>query len=179
MKRHSELRSVSREGAARSETGHEPTPYTSEFGSIMSALGSMERMLEESFRRPFWSPFKDIFREFGTVGETFFYPAVDLYERGNEVVVRCELPGLKKDDISLKFSDKSTLVISGERKSDEKVERGDYHRHEFTYGGFKRIVNLPGECDHEKAKASYRDGILEVRIPKSETTGKSWTVPIS
>ncbi len=179
MKRHSELRSVSREQAGKPEAGRELTPFTSEFGSIMSTLGSMERLLEESFRRPFWSPFKDIFREFGTYGEAFFHPTVDMYEQGNEVIVRCELPGLKRDDISVKFADKSTLVIFGERKFDEKIEKGDYLRQECSYGSFKRIVNLPEGCDHEKAKAGYKDGVLEIRIPKSETISKSWTVPIS
>jgi HSP20 family protein len=179
MKRQSELRSVSKEHAAKHETGHGMVPYTSEFGSIMSTLGSMERMLEESFKRPFWSPFRDIFREFGTAGEAYFYPTVDVYEQGNEVVVRCELPGMKRDDICVKFSDDSTLVISGERKSDEKIERSDYLRHECSYGTFKRIVNLSESCDYEKAKASYKDGVLEIRIPRSEEKSKAWTVPIS
>jgi HSP20 family protein len=179
MKRQSELRSVSREHGGKHETGHGMVPFTSEFGNIMSTLGSMERMLEESFRRPFWSPFRDMFREFGTSGETYFYPTVDVYEHGNEVVVRCEIPGLKKDDINLKFTDESTLVISGERKSEEKIDRGDYLRHECSYGTFKRIVNLPDACDFEKSKASYNDGILEIRVPKSESKRKAWTVPIS
>ncbi len=179
MKRQSELRSVSREHAAKPATGRELAPFTSEFGSIMSSLGSMERMLEDTFRRPFWSPFRDVFKEVGKFGEEYFYPTVDIYEHGNEVVVRCELPGLKRDDISVKFTDESTLAISGERKSDEKIERSDYLRHECSYGAFKRIVNLPEGCDHEKAKASYNDGVLEIRIPRSETTSKSWTVPIS
>ncbi len=179
MKRQSELRSVSREHAARPETGREVVPYTSEFGSIMSTLGSMERMLEETFRRPFWSPFRDIFREFGASGEGYFYPTVDVYERGNEVIVRCELPGLRKEEIGLKFADESTLVISGERKSAEKIERTDYLRHECSYGAFKRTVSLPEGCDYEKTTASYNDGILEVHVPKSETISKGLTIPIS
>ncbi len=175
MKRQSELRSVSRE----SESGRELVPHTSEFGSIMSTLGSMERILEDAFRRPFLSPFRDIFREFGAAGETLFYPAVNVLEHDKDVIVKCELPGISKDDISLKFTDDYTLVISGERKSDEKIERSDYLRHEISYGAFKRIVNLPEGCDHEKAKASYKDGVLEVLIPKSETVSKTWTVPIT
>lgn len=178
MKRQSELRSVSRE-TGRPETGRELAPFTSEFGSIMSSLGSMERMLEDTFRRPFWSPFRDIFREFGTAGEVYLYPSVDVYEHGSEVVVRCELPGMKREDISVKFTDDPTIVISGERKAVEKIERSDYLRHECSYGAFKRMVNLPEGCDHEKAKASFNDGVLEIRIPKSETTSKAWTVPIT
>ncbi len=178
MKRQSELRSVSRE-VSRPETGRELAPLSSEFGSIMSTLGSMERMLEDTFRRPFWSPFRDMFREFGTAGEGYFYPTVDVYEHGSDVIVRCELPGMKRDDISVRFVDDTTLAISGERKAEEKVERSDYLRHESSYGAFKRLVNLPEGCDHEKAKASYREGILEVRIPKSETISKARTIPIT
>ncbi len=178
MKRQSELRSVSREHAGKPESGHGMTPYTSEFGSIMSTLGSMERMLEDSFRRPFWSPFRDMFKDFGAKGEAYFYPTVDVYEHGNEVTVRCEIPGLKKEDLSLKFTNDSTLVISGERKTDEKIEQRDYLRHECSYGAFKRMVDLPEGCDYEKARASYNNGILEVRIPRSEKASKSWSVPI-
>lgn len=178
MKRHSELRSVSRE-SGKPESGREMVPFTSEFGSIMSSLGSMERMLEESFRRPFWSPFRDMLREFGTVDEGYFYPTVDVYEHGSDVVVRCELPGMKRDDISVKFVDDTTLAISGERKAEEKIERSDYLRHECSYGAFKRTVKLPEGCDREKAKAGYNEGVLEIRIPKSESTGKAWTVPIT
>ncbi len=178
MKRHSELRSVSRE-TGEPETGRELVPFASEFGSIMSSLGSMERMLEDTFRRPFWSPFRDIFRESGTTGEGYFYPTVDVYEHGSDVVVRCELPGLKRDDISVKFVDDTTLAISGERQAEEKIERSNYLRHECSYGAFKRLVNLPEGCDHEKAKASYKEGILEVRIPKSETISKARTIPIT
>ena len=98
---------------------------------------------------------------------------------GSEVVVRCELPGMKREDISVKFTDDSTIAISGERKAVEKIERSDYLRHECSYGAFKRMVNLPEGCDHEKAKASFNDGVLEIRIPKSETTSKAWTVPIT
>lgn len=178
-KRESELRSVSREQAARPETGRDLAPYTSEFGSIMSTLGSMERLLEDTFRRPIFSPFKDIFREFGTVGEGLFYPTVDLYEYENEVIVKCDLPGMKKDDISLKFVDESTLVISGERKSVEKIERNDYLRHESSYGAFKRTLSLPEGCDCDKASASYKDGVLEIHVPRSETIRKGLTIPIS
>ncbi len=86
---------------------------------------------------------------------------------------------MNRDDINIKFLDANTLVLSGERKFEEKVEKGDYLRHECSYGEFNRTLSLPEGCDYEKAKACYRDGILEITIPKTEeATRKSWTVPI-
>ncbi len=185
MKRQTELRTISAEKSATAGKAVSRAPetiptITSEFGNIMSALGSMERLLEDAFRRPFlgWLPSREIFREPGAFGEVAFYPTADVYEHGNEVVVRCELPGLKREDIDVKFTDDNTLVISGERKSEEKTEKGDYLRHECSYGAFKRALNLPEGCDHEKAKASYKDGVLEIRVPKSEEVSKAWSVPI-
>ena len=73
----------------------------------------------------------------------------------------------------------NTLVLSGERKSEEKIEKSGYLRQESSYGAFSRTLTLPEGIDHEKAKASYKDGILEIRIPKSEEAlGKTWTVQI-
>jgi HSP20 family protein len=154
---------------------HETLPSAVEFGGIMSTLGSMERMLEEALRRPFG----ELFREFGTFGGISGHPAVDVYEHGNDVIVRCEIPGMKRDDISVKFLDDTTLIIAGERKSEEKVEKGNYLRHECSCGAFSRTLSLPEGIKHEKAKASYRDGILEIMIPKSEEAmSKTWTVPV-
>lgn len=186
MSRHSSIRSVGREHVEEKPVearSRENVPVTSEFGSIMSSLGSMERLLEDTFRRPFsgtnWLPFRDMFREFGRLGESFKAPAVDVYEHDKDVIVRCELPGMKRDDINLKFIDENTLVLSGERTSEEKVEKGNYVRQECTFGAFSRTLRLPEGIIHEKAKASYKDGILEIRIPKSEEAlSKTWTVPI-
>jgi HSP20 family protein len=186
MSRHSSIRSVGREHAEEKPVesrAQENVPVTSEFGSIMSSLGSMERLLEDTFRRPFtgtnWLPFKDMFREFGRFGENANIPVVDVYEHDTDVIVKCELPGMKRDDINVKFVDNNTLVLSGERKSEEKIEKSGYLRQECTYGAFSRTLNLPEGLVHEKAKASYKDGILEIRIPKSEEAiSKTWTIPI-
>ncbi len=182
MARHTSLRSVSMEKPAEKHA-HDIVPVTREFGSIMSTLGSMERLIEDAFRRPFfgmnWLPFRDLIRDYGMPGEVSYYPTVDVYEHGNEVKIRCELPGMKRDEINVKFLDANTLVLSGERKFEEKVEKGEYLRHECSCGVFSRTLSLPEGCDYEKAKASYRDGILEIAIPKTEeTTRKGWTVPI-
>jgi HSP20 family protein len=185
MKRQSELRTVSAEKPATAEKAvtraKESFPtLASEFGSIMSALGSMERLIENAFRRPSfgWFPSRDVSREFGTLGEMAYYPTVDIYEHGNDLIVKSELPGMKREDVSVKFTGDNTLVISGERKSEEKVERSDFWQHECSYGSFSRSFSLPEGCDCEKAKASYKDGVLEIRIPKSEEASKARYIPV-
>lgn len=181
MKRGTALRSVGREHAEEvpREAGKRELVPT-EFGSIMSRLGSIERLFEDTFRRPFsgWTPFKDWGREFGSETGAAYKPVVDVYERGNELIVRAELPGLKREDIDVKFIDDSTICISGERKSEEKGEEGGYLWHESSYGAFKRTLSLPEGIEYDKADASYHDGVLEIKIPRSEKAVKSFNVPI-
>lgn len=94
-------------------------------------------------------------------------PAVDVYEDKENFVVKAELPGMKKDDIDVSLHD-GTLSISGERKSEEKVENGEVHRSERFFGRFQRTVALPSSVDAGKIKAQYKDGVLTVTLPKAE-----------
>jgi HSP20 family protein len=132
---------------------------------FVSPFEEMERWFEEAFHRPFFAPswmprFK--LPDFG-----FTYPTVDIFEDGNDVVVKAEMPGMKKEDIEVNIAD-DVITISGEKKSEEKVEKKDYHRVERSFGSFTRTLHLPVETQSENAKASFKDGILEVRIPKTE-----------
>ena len=132
---------------------------------LVSPFEEMERWFEEAFRRPFYAPSwmpKFKLPEFG-----MSYPTVDIYEDGNDVIVKAELPGMKKQDIDVSISD-DVITISGEKKSEEKVEKKDYYRLERSYGSFTRTLRLPAETQTDKAKASFTDGILEVRMPKTE-----------
>lgn len=90
-------------------------------------------------------------------------PLMDLYEEGNELVVKAELPGIAKEDFKVTVSG-NTLTVSGEKKQEEKVEKKDYHRIERSYGSFCRSMRLPKEVDDNKVKASLNNGILEVRL---------------
>ncbi len=94
-------------------------------------------------------------------------PAVDIYETDDAVVVNAELPGLEKNQVSVEVRD-GVLTLRGERKAETKV-KGEYiHRIERSYGSFARSFELPRNVDPEKIKASLKDGILEIRIPKTE-----------
>jgi HSP20 family protein len=135
---------------------------------FISPFEEMERWFEESFRRPFFSPWVSRFRfpELGLMRE--FSPNVDIFEEGNEVVVKAELPGMGKDEIEVNITD-DVITISGEKKHEEKIDKKDYFRFERSYGSFSRSMTLPAEIQTEKANASFKDGVLEIRIPKTET----------
>ena len=94
-------------------------------------------------------------------------PVVDLYEDKDDLVVKAELPGTEKQDIEVNVTD-HTLMIKGEKKKEEKAEEEKYYRSERSFGSFRRSLELPSAVQTEKAKASFRNGILEVRLPKTE-----------
>jgi HSP20 family protein len=94
-------------------------------------------------------------------------PAVDVSDLDDEVVVRAELPGVEKKDVDVSMSD-NTVTIKGSTKREEKEEKGDYYRCETTCGAFTRTVALPAEVDGSKAKAKFKDGLLELTLPKME-----------
>src|SRR6266566_5681698 len=88
-------------------------------------------------------------------------PAVDLYEDKDNVFVKAELPGMKKEDIQVSFHN-GTLSLSGERKSEEKHEDSEVYRSERFFGRFQRTVTLPTPVAVDKARAAYKDGVLTV-----------------
>lgn len=93
-------------------------------------------------------------------------PPVDVAETQEKIVVRAEVPGMKQEDISIEFEN-GLLTIKGERKL-EKSEGVTWHRVERIYGNFRRSFTLPRSVDPERIAASYREGILEVEVPKRE-----------
>jgi len=98
-------------------------------------------------------------------------PPVDIFEEGENVIVKAELPGRRKEDIHVTLTE-DTLTVSGEKKKEERVEKKDYHRLERSYGSFRRSFTLPVEVQNEKAAAKFKDGVLEIRVPKSEEAKK-------
>ena len=93
--------------------------------------------------------------------------AVDIYETGESFVIRADLPGVSKDDIHIAVKD-NVLTLRGEKKFEEKVSRDNYIRIERSYGSFVRSFTLPQNVDLDRIKAHYKDGVLEVTIPKKE-----------
>ncbi len=94
-------------------------------------------------------------------------PAVDIYETNDSVVVKAELPGVEKDQISVEVKD-GILSLRGERKFEKEVKEESYHRIERSYGNFQRSFSLPVSVDQDKVTARFKDGVLEVKLPKKE-----------
>ena len=94
-------------------------------------------------------------------------PAFDVYEEKDNFIVKAELPGMKKEDISVSLHD-GHLIISGERKGETKGEGAEVYRAERYFGKFQRAVSLPATVAASQVKAEYKDGILTVTLPKSE-----------
>ncbi|HYV05236.1 MAG TPA: Hsp20/alpha crystallin family protein [Blastocatellia bacterium] len=98
---------------------------------------------------------------------TRWAPACDIYETPKEVVVKAELPGLKKEDVNVSIEN-NLLTIYGERKFEEETKKDNYHRVERTYGEFMRSFTLPTFVDFDKINAEFKDGILMLTLPKRE-----------
>lgn len=132
---------------------------------ILSPFEEIEKLFEEAWKRPF-SLFGSLMPRIKSESEVIA-PAVDIYEEGDDLVLKAELPGLNKDDIEVKVTD-DYITISGEKKKEEKVEEKNYYRYERSYGSFSRTFRLPVEIQTDKAKAKFENGVLEIRIPKTE-----------
>jgi HSP20 family protein len=125
----------------------------------------MERMFDDFVgrrMRPWWPE-----RFSMPAGIEITPPAVDLFEEKDDIVVKAELPGMDKDNIQVNLTDQS-LTIRGEKKKEEEVKEENYYRSERSYGSFVRTLELPAEVKSDKVKASFKNGVLEVRLPKTE-----------
>jgi HSP20 family protein len=128
-------------------------------GNLQSFQHEMNRMFDEFFR--------------GGNGETAgsglgsWTPAVDIHETDDGFVIKAELPGVSKDDVSIDVH-QNTLTLRGQRKHEAEVVNERYHRVERAYGTFQRSFVLPAIVDQDKVQATYKDGVLELHLPKSE-----------
>jgi HSP20 family protein len=132
--------------------------------SALSPFEEFERRFEDFFRRPFSLMEAPWTRWSAIAGDVS--PAMDIYEEGNDIVVKAEIPGMKKEEIHVDINEKA-VTVSGEKKKEEKVERKDYVHLERTYGSFARTFALPAEVQTDKARATFKDGVLELRVPKT------------
>ena len=103
----------------------------------------------------------------GSFGLSSWTPAADIAEMENEYLVKLELPGVSKDDVSITV-ESNILTIRGEKKFEKDEKKDNFHRIERTYGSFERSFTLPSTIRTDKIDAAYKDGILTVTLPKAE-----------
>ncbi len=96
---------------------------------------------------------------------TTWAPRMDVYEKDNNLVVKAELPGIRKEDVAVEL-DEGDLVIRGESKGESEVKEENFYRMERTFGSFYRRLPLPFEAQPDRVEATFADGILEVRVPR-------------
>lgn len=116
-------------------------------------------MLEDLWRKPFGT-----FGNFPFEGEE--YPSMNIGESDDMLTVSAELPGVGPDDIEVTVS-QGRLTIKGEKKFEDEEKKGDYHRIERSYGSFQRTVTLPSDVDEQNISATFKDGVLNLTMPKS------------
>lgn len=129
------------------------------FRDIITLRERMDKMFEDSLSR---------FRisEEETM-PTFWSPAVDIYETDENIVLKAELPGVDKKEVTVEVKD-NTLVLKGERSREKEVKEENYHRVERSFGTFMRSFSIPVSVKQDQVKAKFKDGVLEVTMPKSE-----------
>jgi HSP20 family protein len=142
----------------------------------LSPFEEMERMFDP-FTRGWMRPLQ---REWPAWGELNVFegktPSVDLIERDDEIVVKAVLPGVDKKDMDVSVT-KDTVSIKGTTSHEEKEEKGNYYRSEISRGEYARTLTLPAEVDENKVKATFNNGILELKLPKLKQS-KRTTVKI-
>ena len=124
--------------------------------------------------RPFQNNVDRFFNEFGWglqpaegLDDTTWTPKVDIYETESSYVLNAELPGLTKEEINIDIND-NTLTLKGEKKFEEKVQKDSYVRVERSYGDFARSFILSDDVNTEGITANYKEGVLELTLPKKE-----------
>jgi len=137
--------------------------------TLPTAFDEMDRLFDRYLRSPIMRAFESEDLDFG--------PSVDVYETEAELVVKAELPGVKKEDIELTLQE-DRIVIKGETKKEEQIDEEGYHRRELRYGRFGRVIPLPTTVKQEEIQASFNDGVLTIRAPKVEEKEKGSKIDI-
>ena len=132
----------------------------------LSPFEEMEQMFDQYLRGGWLRPWRTNWPAFQEVAlPELRFPKVDVVDRESEIVVKAEVPGVDKKDLDVSVSEDS-VTIKGETRHEEKEEDGDYYRCEISHGSFSRTVALPASVDGSKAKVDFKDGMLELTLPK-------------
>lgn len=133
----------------------------------------MDRMFESFFPRSWMHPFRRNWPSLGALELPFEgkIPSVDVIDHDDDILVRAEVPGVDKKDLDISVTE-NTVTIKGKSSHEEKEEKGDYYRCEISRGTFARTVSLPHDVNPDKAKATFKDGMLELTMPKVKKSNR-------
>lgn len=141
---------------------------------------TMMRRLTEEMDRAFGNSFGpwSLFGGAGGAGESAWAPPVEVRERNGNLEVIAELPGLNKEDVKVEYTEGS-IVIQGEKRREKETDEGGFHRSERSYGRFYRQIPLPEGAEADKAKAEFKNGVLQVQIPIPQQKSRNRQIPIT
>ena len=126
-------------------------------------INELQRELNQLFDASLGS----LFRKAQLSGETVWSPAVDVYDNKDSFIIKADLPGMTQKDINVSLQD-GILTITGQKKHETEVKEDNYYRLERAYGTFQRQLSLPTNVDATNIKATYKDGVLQLSLPKKE-----------
>ncbi len=159
---------IRRGGSAGELAGRAETP-----GTLASPFEEMEKLFDSFFPAAWLRPRQWDWPALGEMAMPFAgrMPRVDVIDRDTEVLVRAELPGVEKDDLDISLTDDS-VTLKASTCHEKQEEKGDYQRCEISRGSFARSLSLPAGVDVDGAKATFRDGLLELTLPKRDKPSK-------
>lgn len=139
-------------------------------GGIDMSLIPYEPMRHlDNIRREFDRFFSNELPAITSLGSSFANPRIDIHETDNEIVATCDIPGLeKKEDVNIEI-DNNLLIISGSVNRANEVKEANFHRQERFFGRFQRSISLPARVSPEGVKATYKNGVLEIHMPKLQS----------
>ncbi len=128
------------------------------YGAVASLQDSINKLFQDAFSRA------NIDEDFAL---SAWKPLVDIFDKDDAIVIHAELPGVKKEDVSIEVKD-NVLTLRGERTESKEIKEDKYYRKERTFGSFHRAFTLPAAVNPDSIKATFKDGVLEIEIPKPE-----------
>jgi HSP20 family protein len=138
------------------------------FRDLVNLQDEMNRLFDDFFTRPLVRP---------EWTEGVWSPSVDVSETKDNVIIKAEIPGMTKDDVKVCVQD-NVITLKGERKQEKEEKDANYHRIERSYGSFCRSFTLPTSVKADKIKATYKEGVLNITLPKTEEV-KPKEIPIN
>jgi len=145
----------------------EPLRATGPFAMLESFADEMDRVFDDfGLSRSWFAPRfgRGPLSSWHRARSVAWIPQIETSQHDNEFIVRADLPGMKKEDISVDVTD-DAIAFSGERRQEQDTERGGVYRSERSYGSFHRTIPLPEGAISGQAKATFKDGVLEITVP--------------